>query len=42
VLAAENDAVTAQLQELHARFDARRAGDQLAHAIHAPTAARAP
>ena len=36
VLAAENDAVTAELQELHARFDARRSYDQLAHAIHAP------
>jgi outer membrane protein TolC len=42
LLAAENDAVTSQLQELHARFDARRAGEQLAHAIHAPTAASAP
>jgi outer membrane protein len=42
VLAAENDAVTAQLQDLHARCDARRAGDQLAHAIHAPDAGRPP
>ncbi len=42
LLAAENDSVTAQLQELHARFDARRAGDQLAHAIHAPAAGPAP
>lgn len=42
LLAAENDSVTAPLQELHARFDARRAGDQLAHAIHAPAAGRAP
>jgi outer membrane protein TolC len=42
LLAAENDAVTSQLQELHARFDARRAGEQLAHAIHAPAAGPAP
>jgi outer membrane protein TolC len=42
VLAAENDSVTAQLQELHAHFDARRASAQLAHAIHASNTERGP
>ena len=42
LLAAENDSVTAQLQELHARCDARRADIQLVHAIHAPLAGTPP